>query len=67
MSKPDENGWVRFRDRWPTEADCDVYGQIEVAAAGSRGFDTLGHCEAFQYNLKRGAWWRTPTPLPDIP
>lgn len=62
----DKNGWVRFKDRWPTEAECDAYGNIEVAARGARGFTTLAFTLDWQYSLKIGSWWRTPTALPDM-
>ena len=69
MSVSDHNetyGWHRFKDRWPIAADCDIYGQIEVAGRGNRGFSTLNECADFRYNLSQGTWWRTPTPLPYI-
>jgi hypothetical protein len=58
--------WIRWKDRWPTKEDCDVYGNVETACRGSRAFITLGEASDFQYDLKRAAFWRTPTELPDF-
>jgi hypothetical protein len=62
----EQHGWHRFADQWPTPADCDIYGNVEVAGSGSRAFCTLASMEMATYNLKRACWWRTPSPLPYI-
>lgn len=62
----EQHGWVKFAERWPTETDCDIYGNVEIAGAGFRAFRTLDSIADSTYNLKRTSWWRTPAPLPFI-
>jgi hypothetical protein len=62
----DPNGWVRFRDRWPTPEDADIYGNVEIAGRGLREFKNIVEAEDNTWALKEYFWWRSPTPLPYI-
>lgn len=62
----DPNGWVRFRDRWPTEQEQGIDGIIETYSdhGGMRSFTAVCELEDFKYNVNKNLWWRIPTPRP---